>query len=101
MDADLLSPERRAERGQDQPQAGGRLGRDQAIGQPVQPSQLSPRRGVDLLAREQRGDIVGMGCARVELGHHPAVPQDHDPAGQAEHLLDIAADQQNRRAAVA
>ena len=64
VDAQPLAAERGAQRRQDQRQAGRRIRRDQAVGQPVQPGELAARRGVDLLARHQGHDVVGVGLVR-------------------------------------
>ena len=61
VDADRLGGQGGAERGEDQRQAGRRVGRDQAVGEAVQAGELAPRRGVDLLAGEQRDESSG-GC---------------------------------------
>ena len=44
---------------------------------------------IDLLARQQGDHVVAMAGQGVNVGHHPPVPQHHDPIGQPEHLVDV------------
>ena len=97
MDAQSLHAQRGPERRQDQRQARGRVGRDEPVGETVQPRQLAAGRGVDSLARLQRGDVVRMARVRVELADHLAMAQHDDPVGDPEHLLGVTADQQHGR----
>ena len=101
VDAEPLAAERGAERGQDQRQARGRVGGDQPPGQPVQPGELAPGRGVDRLARDQRHHVVRAHLVGADLGDHPAVPQHHDPVRQPEHQPGVVAGQQDRGALLA
>ncbi len=98
MDAQLFGAERRPERGHDQGQAGRGVGRDQPVGQPVQPGQLTAGGGVNRLAGDQRHHVVRVCADRIQVGHDPALAQDHDAVGQPEHLIDVVAGQQDRRA---
>ena len=98
MDAQPLAAERRAERRQDQREAGRRVRRHKPVGQPVQPGQLAAGRGVDLLPGHQRHHVIGVHLLRKHVGHDPAAPEHHDPVGQAKHLIDVVAGEQDRRA---
>ena len=98
VNAQPLAAEGRAERGQDQRQARRRVGRDQPVGEPVQPGELPAGGGDRLPAGDQRNHVVGVGIGRAHLAHDPALPQYDDAAGQAEHLLDVVAGQQDRGA---
>ena len=101
VDAQPLGAKGSAERGQDQRQAGGRIGRHQPVGQPVQAAELAARRGVHLLAGQQRDHVVGVGGARIQVARDPALPQHHDPVGEPEHLLDVVTGEQNSGALLA
>jgi len=98
VDAQPLAAERRAQRGQDQGQAGGWVRRHETVGEAVQPGQLPPCGRVHLLAGQQGHHIAGMHLARCHLGDELAVPKYRDPVGQPEHLADVVARQQDRGA---
>ena len=98
MHAQLLRAEGRAERGQDQRQARGGIGRHQPVGEAVQPGQLAVRGGVHRLSRQQGHHVVRVGAQRVQIGDDPALPQHQDPVGQPEHLVDVVAREQDRGA---
>ena len=98
MNAQPLAAEGRAERGQDQRQARRRVGRDQPVGEPVQPGELLAGGRDRLPTGDQRNHVIGVGIGRAHLAHDPALPQDDDAVGEAEHLVDVVAGQQDRGA---
>ena len=67
----------------------------------MQPGELAPGGGIDLLAGQQRHHVVGVRVRRVQVGGDPALPQHHDAIGEPEHLVDVVAGEQDRCALLA
>jgi len=50
------------------------------------------------MAGKQRHHVVGVRVARAQVRHDAALAQHHDAVGEAEHLVDVMAGEQDRRA---
>jgi hypothetical protein len=101
VDAQTVHGQSLGHRRHDQRQAGGGLDLGQLFDEAVQPAQLPARRRVDLDAGDQRGDVVGVHLEARDVGDDPPAPQDCDPVGEVEHLLETMGNQEDGRASVA
>ena len=98
MDAQALAVEGRPQRRQYDGKARRRVSRGQLVDEALEPAELAPGRGLDLLPGQQGDHVVSVARQGVDVGHDPPVAQHQDPVRQPEHLVDIVRNQQYGRA---
>jgi hypothetical protein len=101
VDAQTVHGQSLGHRRHDQRQAGGGLDLGQLLDEAVEAAQLATRRRVDLDARDERGDVVGVHLETRDVGDDPPVAQNGDPVGEVEHLLEAVRHQEDGGPAVA